>query len=563
MRRAGRFPVFLLTVAALGFLASCSPDKPAFEGRAAVIGIDGADWDLVQRYIAEGKMPALARLQREGASGILESMEPMISPVLWTSLATGLPPEEHGILTFWRDNRGFATTSDRKGRPLWVRVSEGGGSAGVIGWLISYPAENIRGYVVSDRTAVISFLRSTPTDINPKGKTHPPELFQEILPLVVEPSSVKDEEVLSLFALGGAPDDSTTWGHLRAIAAQTRTYEAVALRMLRRESVNLFAVYFQGIDSVSHLCMEYLPPRLPHVSEEDAALYGGAIEAFYRHQDAVVGRILEKLPPDATVYVVSDHGFRHSHDRLTLPASMDEGYADAWHRKEGALFVRGPGVRPGFRIEGATIYDFAPTVLDQLGLPASDLPGRALREIFSDPVGAGEASEEQALREKLQSLGYIGAGGEQIAPASNLGLSYARRGEWAKAEELYREALSENPNDWLTRRRLGECLIAQERFEEALGQFEKILGAKPRDTQAALGWAEAASALGRPQEARAPLERALERHAYNPDLYAALAEVLLALGQEAEAHELARKALELHPDHARAKAALGKMTDEE
>jgi tetratricopeptide (TPR) repeat protein len=310
--------------------------------------------------------------------------------------------------------------------------------------------------------------------------------------------------------------------------------------------------------------MEYLPPRLPHVREEDVARYGGAIEAFYRHQDAVVGRILENLPPDATVYVVSDHGFRHSHDRLTLPASMDEGYASAWHRKEGVLFVRGPGVRPGFRIEGATIYDFAPTVLDQLGLPASDLPGRALREIFSDPdrVGAGEASEEQALREKLQSLGYIGAAGEQISPGANLGLSYARRGEWAKAEALYEEAISENPNDWLTRRRLGECLIARERFEEALGQFEAVLAAKPHDTQAALGWAEAASALGRHEEARAPLERALERHAHNPDLYAALAEVFLALEQEAEARELARKALELHPGHARAQAALEKMTDE-
>jgi tetratricopeptide (TPR) repeat protein len=328
--------------------------------------------------------------------------------------------------------------------------------------------------------------------------------------------------------------------------------------------VNLFAVYFQGIDSVSHLCMEYLPPRLPHVSEEDAVRYGGGVEAFYRHQDAVVGRILKNLPPDVTVYVVSDHGFRHSHDRLTLPASMDEGYAIAWHRKEGALFVRGPGVRPGFRIEGATLYDFAPTVLDRLGLPTSDLPGRALREIFSDldRVGAGEASEEQALREKLQSLGYIGAAGEQISPGANLGLSYARRGEWVKAEALYEEAISENPNDWLTRRRLGECLVAQERFEEALGQFEKILDAKPHDTQAALGWAEAASALGRHEEARAPLERALERHAHNPDLYAALAEVFLALGRESKAREFAGKALELYPGHARAQAALGKMTDE-
>ena len=55
---------------------------------------------LLERQAAEGRVPNLARLMREGAWGPLRSREPLLSPLLWTTIATGQRPQDHGILDF-------------------------------------------------------------------------------------------------------------------------------------------------------------------------------------------------------------------------------------------------------------------------------------------------------------------------------------------------------------------------------------------------------------------------------------------------------------------------------
>src|SRR5258706_16021431 len=74
--------------------------------RVLLIGIDGADLQIIDRLIAEGKLPTFQRLEREGAFGPLRSQEPLLSPIVWTTIATGRKPEDHGILDFveiWAD----------------------------------------------------------------------------------------------------------------------------------------------------------------------------------------------------------------------------------------------------------------------------------------------------------------------------------------------------------------------------------------------------------------------------------------------------------------------------
>src|SRR5262245_40792423 len=71
------------------------------QGRPVVfVGLDGADWSLLDAYIARGSMPNLARLVAEGHSGRLRTMEPAISPILWTTMMTGASPLAHRILDF-------------------------------------------------------------------------------------------------------------------------------------------------------------------------------------------------------------------------------------------------------------------------------------------------------------------------------------------------------------------------------------------------------------------------------------------------------------------------------
>jgi hypothetical protein len=54
-----------------------------------IIGLDGADWEILDPMIERGELPNLAKLREDGAYGRLRSEEPMLSPMLWTSIATG------------------------------------------------------------------------------------------------------------------------------------------------------------------------------------------------------------------------------------------------------------------------------------------------------------------------------------------------------------------------------------------------------------------------------------------------------------------------------------------
>jgi len=63
------------------------------------------------------------------------------------------------------------------------------------------------------------------------------------------------------------------------------------------------------------------------------------------------------------------------------------------HTRDGIFIARGPEVRPGFRVEKASILDVAPTLLHSFGIPMQDeMDGRVLDEIFKDASGFSERS---------------------------------------------------------------------------------------------------------------------------------------------------------------------------
>ncbi|MCL5256546.1 MAG: alkaline phosphatase family protein, partial [Chloroflexi bacterium] len=81
------------------------PDsKPTSSGTCrpsvVLLGLDGADFGLVDRLIELGKLPNLQKLREEGASGVLQSTYPSFTAPAWTSFITGLWPGKHGIFNF-------------------------------------------------------------------------------------------------------------------------------------------------------------------------------------------------------------------------------------------------------------------------------------------------------------------------------------------------------------------------------------------------------------------------------------------------------------------------------
>ncbi len=123
VRRRATALALLATLAALSAPACRAPEKDAAP-RVLLIGLDGLDPLLLERHAAEGRVPHLARLMREGAWGPLRSHEPLLSPLLWTTIATSRRPQDHGVLDFVEagpDGKAVPISSARRKVPALSR----------------------------------------------------------------------------------------------------------------------------------------------------------------------------------------------------------------------------------------------------------------------------------------------------------------------------------------------------------------------------------------------------------------------------------------------------------
>lgn len=445
-------PAWLTPAAVAGFLvvSACGhadresgrgnvgPQVGTTSGRVVVIGLDGADWRVIDPLIERGKLPSFARLRREGATGILWSMEPSASPSLWTTIATGVTPDRHGIHGFVvpaapGDSRKVVpvTSTMRRAPPFWEILSRYDRSVGVIGWLVSWPAEPVNGYVVSSYLPYIYNwstgrpLKGTIVEGIPR-QTSPEGLIEEVETLKVKPSDLGDD-LLSRFydparVARLAVGDRECVEGFRWSLASDETYRRIATRLFEERPVDLFAVYFGGIDVASHRFWKFANPEdLDYgVTPEEQSILGRVIDEYYVHMDGVIGGFIDRLGPEDTLFVLSDHGFRPIYDPRRPTTS-------GHHRLEGILAVFGHAAYRGTRFDNARLVDVLPTLLSVLDVPISlDLEGQTLRGAIdprfaerhppgfvddygeSDPVRGPEESDlDRNILERLRSLGYI------------------------------------------------------------------------------------------------------------------------------------------------------------
>ncbi len=148
---------------------------PAANGRRVIfIGLDGADWSLLDQYIARGTMPTLSRLVKEGTSGKLTTIHPPLSPLIWTTMLTGVSPLEHRILDFLRVNpvsekREPITSDERQSPAVWNMATYAGKRSASLGFWATYPAEAVDGLIVSDRLFTFLYSEASP----PPGVVNP------------------------------------------------------------------------------------------------------------------------------------------------------------------------------------------------------------------------------------------------------------------------------------------------------------------------------------------------------------------------------------------------------
>ena len=409
--------------------------------RVLLIGWDAADWKVIRPLLEAGQMPNLQRLMLQGVHGNLATIYPPLSPMLWTSIATGKRPYKHGIHGFSEplpDGSGVRPISllSRKTKAMWNILNQNGHRSLVVGWWPSHPAEPLDGVMVSNHfqqpTGKPGAMRPLPS-----GTVHPAKLAQTLEELRVNPMELSGE-FIRLFVPEYEKVDQSKDKRLHSlgkIVAETISIHAVATELLETEKWDFAGIYYSGIDHFGHGFMSYHPPRLPWVSEADFAIYQHVIANAYRYHDAMLGTLLGFADENTTVILMSDHGFHPDHLRPEYIPAEPAGPA-LEHRHFGILCMKGPALRVNEPLFGAGILDVCPTILTLFGLPpGKDMDGKVLLTAFKQPPpvepipswddvpgNAGthppevqvDAAASAAAFKQLVELGYVAPPGANV-----------------------------------------------------------------------------------------------------------------------------------------------------
>jgi predicted AlkP superfamily phosphohydrolase/phosphomutase/tetratricopeptide (TPR) repeat protein len=536
--------------------------------RLLIVGWDAADWIVLDQLFARGEMPTLAKLIGQGVRSDLTTLEPILSPLLWTSAATGRTPDVHGILNFVEprpDGCGIcvAGSTSRKVKALWNMASQQGLRVQCTSWYASHPAEPVRGTIVSNMLMEGDPGRiDAPWPLTPEC-VHPAEFAdQAALARVGRAAFAQDHLAELLPDLTPSLRGDSRIAQLCKLMATAASVDAVARAAMAREPWDLAMVFFESIDTVGHQFMQYRAPRMRTVSEPDVRKFGGIMDAVYRWHDRALARLLDAAGPDTTVLLLSDHGFHSGALRPEigdLPAERRMEKEASWHRPIGVLVASGPGVQRGAGTVTANILDITPTALRLLGLPvAEDFEGRALSEILAPnevgptaipswetlPGDAGLHPPEKrqdpfeavdAIRQ-LVDLGYMAAlpddAVEQVELARreslfNLGVHLTSRGRRSEAIPHFESLVAQRPDDSRYRVCLASCLDAVGEHERAV----EVLAQTREQPEVDLIRARALHELGRHEAAHAAADRVVAALVSAPALRIGIAECLLHQGR--------------------------------
>ncbi|MGK2859049.1 MAG: alkaline phosphatase family protein [Thermoanaerobaculia bacterium] len=493
-------------------LLSCGRESSS--SRVIVLALDGVDPHTVDLLMSEGRMPNFAKMKRDGAYAPLTSEMPLLSPIIWTTVATGKRPDQHRIGHFTAVNPQTGeqlpvTSQMRKTKALWNILSESEKSVAVTGWWATWPAESVNGTIVSDHLAYHFLFQEGiqgSSGADSTGKTHPPELLGEVAPFVVRPQNVGLDVVSRYLDVTQADldrpfDFHDRIGHFRWAWGASETYKKIGLHLWETRKPDVLMVYIEGVDSTSHLFGHlFRAEGLAGDLADQQRKYGRAVEEMYVHIDAVVGEFMEAMDDRTTLVVLSDHGFELGKlpDDPTTTQDLTR-VSEKYHRLRGILYMYGHGVRRS-SIDRPSIVDIAPTVLALTGVsPAKDMPGRVLTEVLETPgperiasyeSGAAaatttvvaDAKVDPEVLEKLKSLGYINA----TSPGSDASLAAVlfQQGRYEEAIKAYAELVAASPDKAGLRSSYAGALGAMKRFDAALEQLDAAIRLDPINVEA-------------------------------------------------------------------------------
>lgn len=574
-----------------------------------IVGWDGADWQIAKELMDRGQMPALSGLVAGGVMGNLSGMQPLLSPMLWTTMATGKAPHDHGICGFFEPDQKaesgvrLAASSSRRCRAFWNILSDRKIHTNLVGWYVSHPVEEVSGCCVSDLFAKPVAAVDKPWPV-PADSVYPESLAASFADLRIHPQEISLEQLEYFVPRAGevGGTDRPALQKLAIALAECATHQAIATAILETQPWEVLAVYFNTLDHICHDFMYFHPPRMDHIPQQQFDLFGEVVNNSYRFHDMLLSRLLHLAGEDATVMLVSDHGYLSGPKRPRLTPGGMAGPA-AWHRPFGMFALRGPGIRADELVFGARQVDITPTILTLMGLPVGrDMAGRALTQVFEKPFepelidsweGKGRSPSdadspsrsappldpfaEQAALQQLIDLGYL----DPLSPDRqraldaataeynyNCGCSLMHAGRSADAVVRIELAHAFDPQRLGVALSLADCYLKCRRFDDCRRLVDYIAAGNCFETgledrskrigpQLDMIYGLLEFGLGNLESAHAHLLKAEQAADRNSGVHAALGDLYLQMKKFDDAARAMSAALAIDPDDL---AALNGMT---
>jgi hypothetical protein len=396
-RRGSRVGAALLSIAIVGSLAlpvaaRGAGGEPTLGARRVLLSqpvrregpritlllIDGGSLEYIWPRVTSGRLPNFGRLLDAGASMDLATIRPTQPDPVWVAAATGMYPVKNGVRSaatyFARgDDRAVDllpdhcfshvlvrlgivrdeanTSAEWRARPFWSILGDYGISAGIVRWPLTYPAQPIDGFLVTDR-----FHQMIGSMSEFGGVAYPPD----VVPLARE-----------TFERAAAP---VRWDE---------RYSRVADAIAGVHAAQVIAIRYQDVDTAAH---HALPDSAgDEVSDADRQAFA-TLDRAYAEVDREIGATLERMAADDLLLVVSGFGMRPVGPLKRLAARLlRDPEVSATHEDgpDGFLLAYGTSVAPGRKPRGS-IVDLAPTLLYFLGLPIGrDMDGYTRADVFT------------------------------------------------------------------------------------------------------------------------------------------------------------------------------------
>jgi predicted AlkP superfamily phosphohydrolase/phosphomutase/Tfp pilus assembly protein PilF len=449
--------------------------------RVAIFALDGADWDLITELADDGRIPNIKALAQGGTSGSVQTIQPTVSPMVWTTVATGLPPDRHGVLDFVDAQKNPIESTSRRTPALWDIADGFGREALVTGWWTAWPP-----------TAKNSIYFDEPVQLQPSA-VYPAELEERAQSLMVPPETVGYPQIRRFLNIAESETKAEPVDVFRQVLAKTWSDHRVAINLYNDQRQHgrdplLIMMSYEGTDAVNHLFGPFHPPYREGVSQDGYRRYWPAVANYYSEIDRLIGEWTNVLPRDTTVIVMSAYGFRWGKDRPHNPPSGGGALQD--HRNPGVFIAYGPHITPSRGNHVLSVYDIAPTVLTLLGLPQSmEMPGKpatwALKDLapitsvrvvsyaeFIDdrPIGTSTHADAAQYRRDLQDIGHLNDPTRNLTPVldedqpqkaaepvspekygtyayyNNLGVQLRGQNKLKDATDAFQQAIELNPS---------------------------------------------------------------------------------------------------------------------